>query len=207
MIQMVTAVLAKLFFHEERKEFNEAHRELDEAGERLIGMKWKLLRSLSDSQLVELLGREQQQGKLLAVTELLREESEILAAQGKADESFLQGIKAFSLFAELITGEKSFLKVMSVEKFDLLLHRLEQYDLPPSFERKRFRYYEITGNYGAAENVLFELLESDPSSLKEGVSFYERLVVKSDEDLNAGGLPRNEVTDGLAELTSRSPTL
>lgn len=204
MIQMLTTALVKVLLQRDLKQYDSALMEIDELGERFLGMKWKFLRSLSDRQLIELLCHESQHDKMLAAAELLREESEILNDQGKAEESIAQGMKAFSLFAELIINEKGFLKVMSVEKFASLLKRIEEYELPMSMEQKRFRYCEIVGKLAKAEDLLFDLIDKDKGFVNEGISFYKRLLKKSDEELLAGGLPRDEVTDGLKKVESLS---
>ncbi len=204
MIQMLASVLSKLLFLKNSRKYDEALAEIDEAGQRFIGMKWVFLRNLSIEQLIDLLGRERQLDKMFAMAELLREESEILADKGNPDESVLQGMKAFSLFAGLVADERSFLKVMSVNKFDALLKKLEEYELPPQLDRKRFRYYEIVGKFAAAEDVLFDILPKDPTIRNEGVAFYKRLLGKPDQELNEGGLPREEVVLGLDSLMSKS---
>jgi hypothetical protein len=35
------------------------------------------------------------------------------------------------------------------------------------------------------------------------MQFYRRLLMKSDEDLRAGNLPRDEVMEGIADLKTR----
>jgi hypothetical protein len=202
MIQMLTAALAKVLFHKDLKQYGEALREIDLAGEKFIGMKWEFLRTFSDDQLIGLLGYERQQDKMLAAAELLREETDILRLQGKEDEGAAQGMKAFSLFAELILRERSYVTMVSAEKFSQLLAWLKKYEFPPSLKQKEMRYYEVLGNYAKAEDALFELLELDPSFAGEGISFYERLLKRTDDELREGGLPKDEVQEGLSKVHS-----
>jgi pseudouridine kinase len=54
-----------------------------------------------------------------------------------------------------------------------------------------------------AEVGVQRLLEADPAYAGEGVQFYRRLLERPDAELEAGGLPRSEVADGLARLTER----
>jgi hypothetical protein len=54
-----------------------------------------------------------------------------------------------------------------------------------------------------AENVLFDILAATPEFSTEGLQFYRRLLTKSDEDLRAGNLPREEILEGIAELKTR----
>jgi hypothetical protein len=51
-----------------------------------------------------------------------------------------------------------------------------------------------------AEDALYALLEAAPDHLDVmdwGITFYERLQGRSDDDLDAGNLPRSEVEAGL----------
>lgn len=202
MIQQLTKVLAKVLFHVERKEYDVAQQEIDTAGELFIGVKWSFLRTLADEHLILLLGYEQNPDKMLAAAELLREESDLLHAQGKLDESITQGMKSFSLFVELIIREKGYLTIVSTEKIDALLARLSEYEMPVHIQQKQFRYYEATERYAKAEDVLFDVIERDDQFVAEGVKFFNRLLAKSDEELEHGGLTRSEVMEGLAELQS-----
>jgi hypothetical protein len=55
--------------------------------------------------------------------------------------------------------------------------------------------------------MLFELLEPDPTNPilhQEGLDFYHRLLAKSNYDLQAGNLTREEVEEGLRRLESSS---
>jgi Flp pilus assembly protein TadD len=68
-----------------------------------------------------------------------------------------------------------------------------------------FRYYEKTGRYAQAEDVLFEMLEANPSDSDlraSGAAFYARLKKKSPTDLAVGNLSRDEVEEGLEKLKS-----
>ena len=70
--------------------------------------------------------------------------------------------------------------------------------------------YERAGRFGDAEDTLFEGLERDdaPESLVEAaVAFYRRLLDRDDEGLDSGGLPRDEVEAGLAEVLGRTPSV
>ncbi len=202
MIRMLTSSLAKILFHKDLQQYDEAIKEIDEASEHLIGMKWEFLRSFSDEQLIDLLGSTERKDKLIVAAELLRMESEILFDQGKLDEGSFSGMKAFSLFAEVIIQDVGYLDVMHAEKFASLLNRLEQYELPPSLNFKRARFYEIRGQFAAAEETLLSLIEHDAGLVDEGVAFYKRVLTKDDEEMRKSGLSREMALKGLARLES-----
>ena len=84
-----------------------------------------------------------------------------------------------------------------------LLAKLANYDLPSTTRTLLFPYYEYIGQYGKAEDTLFDLLETSPSDhalLTQGQAFYQRLQHKSLQDLAAGNLSPEEVEEGLSEL-------
>ncbi|MFL5697429.1 MAG: DUF6483 family protein, partial [Ktedonobacteraceae bacterium] len=84
-------------------------------------------------------------------------------------------------------------------------------ELPLKTKIKIFRYFEKMGSYARAEDVLFEMVEgeekekepADNEVIEQGIAFYNRLLKKSDTDLKAGNLSREEVEEGLAQLESK----
>src|SRR5207245_11050876 len=63
-------------------------------------------------------------------------------------------------------------------------------------------YYETRGMLDKAEDALFDWLDtSDPEAPNSGLAFYERLSAKNDQDLERGGLPRDEVEEGDRKST------
>ena len=70
---------------------------------------------------------------------------------------------------------------------------------------KLFRYYEFIGEYSKAEDILFELVDSKyPDIISEGKNFFQRLSQKSDGELSAGNLPREELKIGIDDLNKKS---
>ena len=195
MIQQLTAALAKALFNRELKQFDDALEVIDTTGERLFGMKWKLLRNFSDEQIIELLGYEETLGKLFAAAELLREESDILLEQGKDEESHGQGLKSFSIYVELISRELSYRKISSVDKFAALLDRLEQYEFSRRMELKRCKYYIIVGKFDMAGEILRGLNALDSSLGNEGAAFVRNLLKKSNEELSDANLVRQRLEE------------
>ena len=66
-----------------------------------------------------------------------------------------------------------------------------------------FRYYERYGTFAKAEDMLFHMLNDYPEATDiktSGLQFFERLLTREDGVLETGGLPRNEVEEGLEQL-------
>jgi hypothetical protein len=88
---------------------------------------------------------------------------------------------------------------------DDLMERLDPADLPPITFELLLHHFESVGQYDEAENVLLAHIDADdenPEAVAFGQDFYRRLLLKPDATLEAGGLPRLEVEDGLAQLAT-----
>ena len=67
-------------------------------------------------------------------------------------------------------------------------------------------YYEKQGNYSGAEDSLWKSLDfigDHPQILERGKAFYETCRNQADTRLEKGGLPREEVEEGLREINER----
>ena len=63
------------------------------------------------------------------------------------------------------------------------------------------RFYELTGQFGRAEDALFDLLDrAGPEAEEFAHALYDRLLAKPDEELAAGNLPRSEILEAVAQL-------
>ena len=87
-----------------------------------------------------------------------------------------------------------------------LLERAEELELSASQRLAVARMLEALGRYADAEDALFELIDErpdDPGPVDEAIAFCQRLRPLEPEELEAGGLTRQEVDDTLAELLAR----
>lgn len=92
-------------------------------------------------------------------------------------------------------------------KMDKLIKLLdtESY-IPDELNEKLFQYYRIVGSYSRAEDLLYNMIDSSTCIeekkrlTEEGILFYKNILNKTDEELEHGNLPRNEVLDGINTL-------
>ncbi|RED56742.1 DUF6483 family protein [Cohnella lupini] len=130
------------------------------------------------------------------VAAVLQQEAELLADLGEEDESFPRFAKALRLNLYLIRND------MEVEGWDIrgrvgeLITALSVYEMDAQTKQALWPWYEFNGQLADAENMLYELVEEDNVSAEEGGAFYERLSAHADSDLEAGGLPRDELEEG-----------
>ena len=137
------------------------------------------------------------------IASLLKAEGEIYESKKNSNASYYRYMKALYLFIEALQQE--YFPEDSAFYLDIkeLIDKLSAYELPATIQIQLFHYYERIGLYAQAENMLFDQLEttSPPRALiEQGCDFYERLLKKSDFDLGAGNLSREEIYEGLAQL-------
>lgn len=146
--------------------------------------------------------------KCLWVAALLKAEGDIYRDQDNQTESYYRYLKSLNLFLEAQLHERTLSQAQFYTETDDLLRFLCEceYELPAHTRRTLIAYYELTGQYAKAEDILFDLLEVDPQNpllRQEGEAFYTRLLAKSAYDLQAGQFSREEVLEGLIQLQER----
>ena len=149
--------------------------------------------------------------KCLWMAVLLQQEGDIYVELGKSNESYYRYLKALHLFLEVASGNNDVKDIDINMAIDDILNKLAEYELPLKTKNKIFRYFEKMGSYARAEDVLFEMVEGEEEEkqpggneiVEQGIAFYNRLLKKSDTDLKAGNLSREEVKEGLAQIVSK----
>jgi len=205
MIHQLGLVLAAVLKLNKEKRYDDALHEIHLSSRQLLGMDIGLLVSLSDDAVIRLLslGDRFDAEKCIVAAELLRIVGEVKAQQGDETASFHCRTTSLSLFLELLAHETGTLPKEYFDFTEGLIPQVSSYELPLTLRMKMVRYYEYTGRFDLAENILFEIVESEPRYASEGVRFYTRLQSKSDEELRKGQLPRNEVEMGKRSLEQR----
>ncbi len=201
LIEQFFQALSRILNKKIKKNYDGALEEINLTYKKLFGFDSKLINSLPDSEIIKMLeiGGGFEKEKALIIAELIKEEGEIRFLKNK--EHGIPAsvyIKSLAIYLYgLKDGDKKLVE-KSKEKVDFLLLKLKQYGLQDRLKKNLFKYYESTGRYADAENILFELIESNEiGMLKEGISFYRRLMELSDADLENGNLPRSEVEQSL----------
>lgn len=142
--------------------------------------------------------------KAIIISKLLEEEAEILENLGKSDESFYLYVKSLNLFLEAFICDREAELVSYFDDIDIIFDKVSEYKLPVGVLIGLVSYFEEKGLYDSGEDMLFELLDNTGNSidaLEAGIRFYKKLLNKSDEELEEGNLPREEIEEGLKRLT------
>jgi hypothetical protein len=211
-LEQFAAMLAKITGLARNEQWQEASVITSGELQRLTGEDARALLRLSETELLAQL-IESEPGfdvasKILMVVTLLKAEGDLLAAQGRLDggrEYYLKGLHLLlETSSQVETGGRPDF-VPTLEVFRAALH---DSPLPLATNALLMRHYEQTGDFAKAEDMLFEILDAEPSNpdvLDFGREFYRRLLGRSDDALDLGNLPRAEVLAGQAELDRRRP--
>lgn len=203
MISMMMAMLVRMMGYKNSKEYPKALLDIQTTGKTLLGIDRALVDQFSIPQLMQLFGSDVTvavpKAYLLGV--LLKEEAEIRELMG--DPSGAEHVfgRALGLLIETYLSGGEPVEPRHLEFADGVLEKLAKRLLPQEVLERIFRYGEARGRYAKAEDALHVILEADPGFTAEGICFYERLLQKDDATLADGGLPRDEVLEGLAILT------
>jgi hypothetical protein len=211
LIEELGAVLTATLQLRQRGQYQQALDTIDRTLEGLLGIDAERIHDLTAPQLIGLIRLSSQADRsgettvgdrLNALGSLLQEQANIYTAQENEDEAAASAMKALQVYLAVLTEDdpSSAHAASSVEP---LLRQLADYDLPPDVKELLWQHYELSGQFGKAEDWLFELLDVYPRPeglVERGVAFYERLLAHDDETLEVGNLPRPEVEVGLAQL-------
>lgn len=205
MIEEMTEVLGKVFMLKQQKKKVEALWALDELFKGQFRLSSQLLENLSAKDIVRLFqsGGEVEADKLQSLARLLKEEGDVYENSGEPDEGASRWLKSLHLYltAALHGADRSLWDMYAA--ISELQALLKTYRLPPDTEWLVLRWEEGEGRYDLAENALYRLLEEGHATKEDAAGFYRRLLTLSRDTLAAGGLPAEEVEEGLAEVEAR----
>ena len=157
----------------------------------------------------------------LMAARLFKEDGALAMADGQEDEGRGLYLKALNCYLEIAVEpsvgvddfrwiseeiDQSGLVTDPREAIEELLRLLAGTALPMPTTLLLFSYYERYGQYGKAEDTLFHVMDDNPAEpeiAELGLGFYERLESMADDRLEEGGLPRDEVREGLEQLRDR----
>lgn len=207
--QLAQTVGAVLTLKKARR-FEEAELAISEAARNLVGLDVKTLLALPVEQIVTLFSPSGilDAGKCIVVAEILYEHGEIKSLRGEQDLAYDARIRALSLLLE-VSGRESLERIPDAQRYlrqiESLTEALSDYPPVPAVQQRLVFHHERQGDFADAEDVLFELVDAGHEDIvPAGIELYQRLLAKSDDELERGRLPREEVEDGLAQLRSRA---
>ncbi|MBS3933914.1 MAG: hypothetical protein KGZ35_06115 [Truepera sp.] len=175
---------------------------LADAFVRHTGSDSRLLHALPTEQLIALLRTAElfdaDRGLLIAL--LLYSEAELLAAQGEDDTAGAH--KALQLMLEAFATDPE-LAAAYQEELERLVRYLDEASLSAPLLRRLVSHYLRVGRWAKADDLLYLLTtlpHRSPETLRLAEQVYRELLNLDDDLLAAGGLPREEVAESLAQL-------
>ena len=209
MIQQLSRVLIQILHLREIKDYEGALTYIDDVFKQALGFSSDLINSVPDETLLAMLTSFDVLDieKCFLVANLLKAEGDIYVDQEDFDTSYYRYSRSLYLFLAILSSDSGINDPDIFLEVEGLLDKLEDYELPAEIKIQLFQYFEKTGRYSRAEDVLFELLEADDqenepenSLVDQGIAFYERLLRKKDTELAAGNFSWEEAREGLAQL-------
>jgi hypothetical protein len=196
---------AQILYHKQIKDYAGALNFIDEQYRQTLGMGAGFIHSAPEETLLAMLtslGALNTEKCWLLAT-LLKAEGEIYEEQSNEDESYYCYLKSLNLFLEVLLLDDKISDVDYVPELEGLLYKLQNYELPTTTELKLLQYYENTGKYAKAADLLFDMLNTntpDKAVIEWGMAFFSHVKKKSDMVLSAGNFSRIEAEEGLARL-------
>jgi hypothetical protein len=198
--EQVNLTLEQVRVLEAEGELDTALETLHDMQQRVTGLESTLLHHLSETDLLMLLTPAGQPNleKTLQCAELLGAEYALREAHGGAEPALAH--KALALYLSALTAESGLLNHYSAQLETLA--RLAHYALPTDMQQQLVLSYAQAGQFANAENWLYRWQALEPEAARaQAEIFYRELLDLDDAALEAGGLPRDEVEEGLAQIT------
>ncbi|GAB6156720.1 hypothetical protein JCM17380_54740 [Desulfosporosinus burensis] len=198
MIEQLSIAFAAIIGSKSKTQIEEYHLLVNEALYDLSGMSEDTLLKLSHQDLINIIsgGKEINTEKCFALAEILMLKGD--ASKDDSDRGLELYLKSFNIFVEVTLNKR--LNVQNRNQIiNEIINLIKQYNIPKESSQLLFRYYEFTGQYDKAEDVLFKMIKiyNQAQITDEGFAFYERLKGKSLIELEEGNLPLDEVIEGL----------
>ncbi len=200
MTEMLTAVIAKVMFNKETKNYEEAEKEIETAAKTIVGLDLRIINILNPEDIIQLMKTSDlYAGRCLVSAELLKEYADVHELNGKDNSSII--LKSLNLYIEAILSKELPEPEKYYTKINELISLIDESDLKDDLNFKIIDYYEFSGQYSKAEDMIFELIENNNKDIIDrSVSFYKKLLHRTDEELESGNLSREEVNDALDEI-------
>lgn len=203
LFEMFTLALARVSYLREQKKYDEALLEIMDSGKKIVGIDLNMLNYISDVDMMNLFKSEDPSnaGRFLVLAGFLNEEGDIHFNLKNNNEGFRCYLKSLVLYCEALKYKDVIKTNEYFDKIEKLIENLNEYDLPWNVKNNLINYYEEAGKYSSAEDLIFELAEAgDEQILSSGLSFYNRLLLKTDEEIEKGNLTREEINNAILEL-------
>ncbi|HVN54560.1 MAG TPA: DUF6483 family protein [Anaerolineaceae bacterium] len=193
MIRLATAAIARAFGLKAALLYRDSLAVLEDALGQVVGLPAEILHRMDDASIIALCANSSKVNydQLYVVADLIRAEGEIFDTLPNPQESGWRFLRALNLFLEVFLHRTSDQLPASDEKIEALAVKFPLDTLPADLQYPLFYYYEKSGNYASAAQLLDILIRNNPQSgdlQAEARDFFQRMAKKPEEELIRGGL-------------------
>ncbi len=204
MISMLVMVMERVLHLRKEHDYPAALLEVEEACRLILGTDTVLIDAFSGPQILGFFGRDPEVApvKWYILGMLLRERGDLLRHLDREREAHDADQKALALLLASFHDEEKPVEPDHTAAIDALARSGATHgaaDLAADLAG----YYEKQGLFSKAEDALLDLLDESADHEPLVHAFYDRLLQHTDEELNNGNLPREEVLEGRERLKRR----
>jgi len=203
LLDQLAQALARVLSLRENEARGQALDFLNRESERLIGIDGAMLEILSPDAIRKTTASVE---KGFVAARILEEISLISEEEGDHHRATAAAVKAFWLYAAAAQADASATDNTFRERIAGFGDACAERGLAEGDLLSLMAGYEMLGEFGRAEDALFALVEvarRPGDLLPVGRDFYARMAEHEDAELEKGGLPRNELQDGIDGFLAR----
>ena len=193
------------------KRYQEAMDVIQHTLEEFFGLDIDVLNQVDDTSLLESMRQEGELDleRVAMAADLFREAGILYTTQNRPLEAQTNKVRALYFCLEVVLYSEGEIPEELCEKIEELYAALGIKQVSMETQLSLYYYFDRQGNYREAQTALNELLLNDQlqeEMIEEGLEFYERLLGKSNQELEAGGITRGEVEEGVRRLSRKIRT-
>lgn len=204
-LKQLSEVLTDIVITNSRGDYSRSQESINRAFKQLLGVNSELALKLPTEELINLVSAYEaaEVFKLIILAELLRVQGELNKLNGNAGQWLSVYLKALNVYVKAVEMDNEITIEVAEKSIDEVINTVNEYEKPAESYIHIIRFHESTGSYDKAEDALYELLEetsNDNFAVKEAKRFYNNLLKRTEEELEAGNLSLEEVHDALNGL-------
>jgi hypothetical protein len=210
-IEEFVAMLAKIAGLAKSEQWQEASAMAAGEFQRLTGVDARQVLRMSETELLaRLIQGEPTQAvgqKTFMLAALLKANGDLLASQGRTEDSRQYHLKGLQLLLETFGRAEIAERPDFAPTVEAFLTGLRDAPLPLKTNAMLMLHYERTGEFARAGDALSVMIDTEPGNaglLDFARLFYQRLLGLGDAVLAVGNLPRSEVEARLSALDART---
>lgn len=205
MINQLVAALQMIIGLKAAGQYGQALQAINQALEQLLGLKADLVRRLADQTILDSLTQDGHldTDRLSILADLFKEEGDIYAGLKDPAQSFASYVRALNFYLEVALSASPEELPRSEDKLLDIYFDLKKYQLPSQTLYGIYEYSERSGRYLLAASILGQLSDDPDLRAEAGQElkeFFQRLLSKTDVELEQGDLPRVEIIRRIAGL-------